>query len=96
MQLSAHSLISETGRYSNIPVEQRLCEYCKSDIEDEFHLILKCPLYNRLRCQYIKSYYRRNPSMYKLINLLNTNNVKELCMLGKFLHHALKLRTSHA
>ena len=33
----------ETGRYTGIPAEQRLCKLCKSDVWDEAHFILTCP-----------------------------------------------------
>ena len=33
----------ETGRYTGIPAEQRLCKLCKSDVGDEAHFILTYP-----------------------------------------------------
>lgn len=42
----------ETGRYgrNRIPVHQRTCTLCNStNVEDESHVILKCPLYQDLR-----------------------------------------------
>ena len=33
----------ETGRYTGIPAEQRLCKLCNSDVGDEAHFILTCP-----------------------------------------------------
>ena len=40
----------ETGRYgvNRVPVEERLCEACNS-VEDEFHVLMKCPLYMDVR-----------------------------------------------
>ena len=40
----------ETGRYgvNRVPVEERLCETCNS-VEDEFHVLMKCPLYRDAR-----------------------------------------------
>ena len=38
------------------------------------------------------SYYRTRPSVFKLVQLLSTENVKELCNLGKFLINAYKLK----
>ena len=43
---------------------------------------------------YIKKYYYQKPSMFKLVNLLSTQNVKELCNLGKFLIKATLARNS--
>ena len=33
----------ETGRFVNLPLEQRLCKICNiEDIEDEWHFLFKC------------------------------------------------------
>ena len=35
----------ETGRYRNVPLNERLCTYCQLDeIEDDVHFIVRCPL----------------------------------------------------
>ena len=41
----------ETGRYERtiVPINQRTCFNCLNNIEDEFHVIMKCPIYNELR-----------------------------------------------
>ncbi len=40
----------ETGRYENLPEEQRLCPMCDSQaIESEIHMLTKCNLYINLR-----------------------------------------------
>ncbi len=41
----------------------------KRPIEDEYHFILECDRYTDIRCQYIKTYYYRNPFTFKLIQL---------------------------
>ena len=42
----------ETGRYQNVPCEERLCIICNSgNIEDEFHCFMSCSAYNYLRSQ---------------------------------------------
>ena len=36
----------KTGRYTNLPIEERLCEICNTDaIESEMHFLLDCELY---------------------------------------------------
>ena len=80
-RLSSHSLAIETGRYQGVLNVNRVCKFCKDDIEDEFHFILKCATYQNFRSKYIKSYYRTRPSVFKLVQLLSTENVKELCNL---------------
>ena len=50
IRMSSHNLKIEKGRYHNIERQSRLCVLCNlNDIEDEFHFILKCPLYYDLR-----------------------------------------------
>jgi hypothetical protein len=49
-----------------------------SCIEDEFHLILKCKKYDDIRKKYIKPYYWKKPSAFKLVQLLSVCNIKEL------------------
>ena len=38
----------ETGRFEGLPVESRLCPFCRV-VEDESHVLLKCTLYNDIR-----------------------------------------------
>ena len=50
-RISAHRLKIERGRFSKppIPVENRFCDHCLSEIEDEFHFLIKCSKYNSPR-----------------------------------------------
>lgn len=84
-RLSSHQLAIEVGRFKKVEKCNRFCFKCRNTIEDEFHFILQCPLYSYYRTKYIKSYYWKKPSTYKLLQLLSVQNVKELCNLGKFL-----------
>ena len=45
-EVTYRTLKIETGRYgvNKVPVEEWLCEACIS-VEDEFHVLMKCPLY---------------------------------------------------
>ena len=83
-RLSSHSLAVETGRYRSLPLCNRFYFSCKDDIQDEFHFILKCPLYETLRKTYIKPFYRNRPSVFKLVMLFTSENSKDMCKLGKF------------
>ena len=49
LRISAHTLEIERGRYKKIPFENRLCNYCKTEIEDEKHFILYCKNYENRR-----------------------------------------------
>ena len=39
----------ETGRYERKAVHERTCLYCINCVEDEFHVLMQCPLYADLR-----------------------------------------------
>ena len=93
-RLSSHPLAEETGRYRVVPFSNMLCFSCKDDIEDEFHFILNCPLYETLRNTYTKPFYRNRPSVFKFVMLFTSENIKDMCKLGKLLWKAMKLRNS--
>ena len=93
LRLSSHNLAIECGRFSAISRNNRLCVYCKNDIEDEMHFVLKCPMYQGFRSYFIKPYYWKKPSMFKYVQLMSSCNMKELCNLGKFIFRAMKLRS---
>jgi hypothetical protein len=95
LRLSSHSLRIQTERFSvnRIPRNERYCLCCNSlDIEDEYHFILCCPCYSDLRKTYIKRYYYNKPSVYKLIQLLQTYNKAELYKLAKYLKESSNVR----
>ena len=94
MRVSSHNLSIETLRRgrNRIPRNERICYFCGTDIEDEFHFIIVCKKYTDLRERYIPKKYYGKPSMYKLIELLKSNNRKILLDLGNFITLALKRR----
>ena len=50
LRISSHKLRIETGRYDNIPREERLCNLCNCNrIEDETHFSLDCPSFSSIR-----------------------------------------------
>ena len=51
LRISAHSLAIETGRYARpkIPSNERFCKFCTGKIENEIHILIECPQYNKFR-----------------------------------------------
>ena len=39
----------EKGRYEKLLLGDRSCPFCPDQIEDEFHFLIKCPIYHELR-----------------------------------------------
>ena len=54
MRLSSHNLFIETGRHKNITRDKRFCKICTTEIEDEYHFLLVCPIYSTLRTKFLK------------------------------------------
>ena len=68
-----HYLPIETGRWNNIPLENRLCTLCEiNDIGDEYHYLLVCNVFTETRKQLLKPYYYVRPNTLKYKELMNT------------------------
>ena len=53
VRLMSHSLKVETGRWSRIPREQRLCDRCDAgQVQDEEHVLLTCSSTEHIRQRY--------------------------------------------
>ena len=80
LRLSSHSLKVETGRWSRIPREERLCR-CGGEVEDEEHILLRCPETN-----FAREKFHANLKEYTNVGLLMNNlDVKVLIPLFFFL-----------
>ena len=73
------------GLSQKSPIQRKRCTLCSySDIQDEFHITLCCVKFKSLREKYIEPYYYRKPSMQKFVELMITDNRREL-------HHVFKV-----
>ena len=54
----------ETGRYERLPEELRTCFNCPNSIENEEHVLLKCPLYSGLRVLMFNTLLNEFPGIY--------------------------------
>ena len=84
----------QVGRYTNIPREQRLCKLCKADIEDEYHFLLKCPLFNDLRSTYLAPKYTTNPNMHKFVLLMTSKHEQVIFNIATYIYMAYVKRRS--
>ena len=48
-RLSNHNLMIEKGRHQNMSIFDRTCPFCPGHIENEFHFLIKCKIYNKPR-----------------------------------------------
>ena len=94
LRLSSHKLLVERGRWikPKVAYNERRCTLCNySGIQDEFHITLCCVKFKSLREKYIQPYYYRRPSMQKFVELMNTDNRRDLHRLMIFLKLLFKL-----
>ena len=60
-------LAVETGRYNDIPIEYRLCEFCSYNVlEDETHFMFYCSFYDDLRSILLLKIIEKCPEFYFL------------------------------
>lgn len=81
-----HRLPVETGRWENIPHEERKCHLCtQNDIGDEYHYLLCCNYFNKERKSILKPYFYQRPNMIKFKDLLNSDDTETLKKLSSFI-----------
>ena len=86
-----HRLPIQTGRYLNVPRNERLCTMCNSgDLGDEFHYLLVCPHFTEVRKRFISNYYIKHPNAIKFHSLMSTCKKTQLLKLIKFIDVLLK------
>ena len=94
LRVSSHRLSVESGRWvrpNSIPLSEQKCILCNT-LEDEFHFVLECPIYDDLRKMYIPKYYWRNHSMSKFIDLISSTSEGRIRKLSVYIFYAFMLR----
>ena len=96
LRLSSHCLKIETGRHENLPIKDRICLRCESEIDDEVHFLITCPYFNTERTLFFSninlfiSNFHGETAEEKFILLLNSNNFTVLNMLAKYIKLCFK------
>ena len=52
VRLMSHNLKIETGRWSRVPRERRVCQCDDNQLQSEAHVLIDCVLTNHIRIQY--------------------------------------------
>ena len=84
------------GRWSRpiaTPLNERKCSTCNV-LEDEFHFLFECILYNSIRTKYISAYFRRHSNMSKFIELLSSDNETVVRKLSMYIQKAFFIRNN--
>ena len=77
-----------------MPIENRICECCNLNcIEDEYHVIFKCPLYNEIRHKNLTNVDHSIHNMYNFNKIMSENKDSEkVYALAKFIYNAMAKR----
>ena len=89
IRLGSHNFMVERGRWNNLELIDRQCSNCYK-VEDEYHIIMECPLYKEWRNIYLPSSLLKKPSMFNLINFIDTIKNKDLRSFGIYCHKVFK------
>ena len=83
LRVMSHSLKVETGRWSRIPADQRVCECDGVSVQDEEHVLVACPRTQHLRQQHPRLTFTSASAL-----LDEHTHVKELCL---YVHQVLEV-----
>ena len=84
------SIYTYSARHSSLVV-QTYTSVCS--VEDEFHVILICPLYSNVRTEYFLQRWLCGHMCYQLFyDIMSTKNNNEIFRLSKFIYKAFLLR----
>ena len=98
LRTNSHLLEIEHGKHLGKLAHDRLCSVCHV-VEDEFHFIMVCPLYNELRHNFLAEITSMFPllnqySLYdKFLFLMGFDDYNIHCIFSKFIHDAFKVRS---
>ena len=80
-----HRLPVETGRWDDIPSNERKCKICTTDdIGDEYQFLFTCDFFKSDRKLYLKPYFYVKPNIRKYMELFTSTNEATLIKLSKF------------
>ena len=81
-----HNLPLETGRYTRIPRNERVCK-------NEFHFCLECPALKELRNKFLSANIYNRPNGINFGRILNIKNKITLVNIAKFIKFGLDMCT---
>ena len=93
-RLSNHRLMIEVGRHRGLEKEKRVCPFCPNYMEDEFHVLLKCEVYENQRENFLYPIIETIPGFLSLtptekIEILMCKMDKNIC---KYISNSLAVR----
>ena len=75
----------ETGRWRSVPINERLCPTCSTEIDDKIHFLFTCPQFQNDMMKYLLPYFYKRPNILKFEQLMNSKNKRQLRNLCNFI-----------
>ncbi len=101
LRISAHHLRIESGRYERkngqvLPECSRICLYCNMNaVENEIHMVTKCPLYEHLRAPMLKNLKLDKYSEKQIFVTLISAKTEEIATIfSRYISECFNLRLS--
>ena len=96
LRMRSHRLFVETGCWNtrqnaHVDFKDRTCTKCNI-LEDEYHFVVECELYNVIRAKYIPRDVFVRPNMFKFVDLLNSDDNRIINNVGNYIRKAYKIR----
>ena len=95
-RMSSHMLAIETGRHRKVAEQERICLVCQkkglSFVENEFHFLLICQGYTKLREKLIPDTFSMYPSYEKMISLLQSESLSVIKNVALYIQQAFLYR----
>lgn len=87
IRISNSILEVERGRFNRIPFEERICKLCSSEVEDEFHFLMKCSALQNQRDVFFNNVTSVVPSFSNLndvekFKFILTSNDLDICKIN--------------
>ena len=92
-RISNHNLMIEEGRQKGIPRELRICKSCDLGcVEDEYHFVIICPAYEKLRKKFIPNKFLKFTSILIFRKIMASRDPETNKGLSLYIKVAMKLR----
>ena len=89
-----HRFPVEVGRWTGQPLSERKCNFCKTELGNEFHFLLVCKYFQEDRKRFINKFYKDRSNILKYRELMNKTNASEFKKLCKFVDILLQSTVS--
>ena len=100
LRISSHKLEVEQGRYKRpkVDYDDRICRFCKTHVENEYHFLLQCGLYHEVRQNFLKLLLQIMPNFLslsdkdKFLLLISCSDNELIFMLSKYIDKCVQMR----